>query len=83
MVLSSPSADVEKSVGNARPVAHLQKQADGVGQIVHVEHLAAGRARSPQGDRGSAGPACLASWNLRMRAGSRWLVSRSKLSPGP
>ena len=58
-----------------------QEQA-GVGEVVDVEELALGRAGAPDLDLG-ARRRRLASWNLRISAGSTWLEVRSKLSFGP
>ena len=51
-------------------------------EIVDIEELAQRRDPVPQ-TIASPRPSILASWNLRISAGSTWLDIRSKLSCGP
>ena len=70
-------ADVDVLVA----VVVLHQEQAGVGEIVDVEELAPRCAAAP--DDGACAPDILASWNLRINAGTTCELVRSKLSPGP
>ena len=77
----SRSAPQPTLIGGVAGVVAQQEDA-GVGQVVDVQELAARRAGAPDRRRWRRRPV-FASCSLRIRAGTTWLASRSKLSPGP
>ena len=62
-------------------VVIVEQKHRAVGEIVDVQEFAQRRACAP--DHDLVAPETFASWNLRISAGSTWLVARSKLSFGP